>query len=380
MNTVLLYEVVKEGDLKGAQEILETEFGMEYSIPLYKAVSKGHIEIVKLILTRVISYNGAISCNGVLIRALRKAVKEGHLEIVKLILGELPLNQSDELLSMVYGEVLFLGAKKGYCNVVQFVLHKQKTHGLISFDLELEDALIEASRKGHLKVVKILINRVDCSAALTMAARNGHWDVYMFIYEHGTFQGEDEDDYFRRVKRLHESYHGPNHQKITILEDDEVKYLFADYYTPIRQAISKGDLKVVKEMIAEGGVEFGPDFLFHEACFKGYLEILKVLINDFIIKGSLEDHYFSRMLVFAVKGNQRKVVKYLQGLNLQVDYEPALVKATERGNLEMVKLLSTPGLQCQRVIEIATRKGYDEVLSALKPKADIKSDSEDGPI
>ena len=376
-----MYDAAKEGNLEEAKELLE-EGEVDLCLPLYAAASKGHIEIVRLILTRCTGKNLHSYDYRALVHALLKASKEGHLAIMELIGDKLLLDQAgDEVackdMTMIKQQALLTAARKGNHVVVQHLIGGSQIY---DFDL----ALFEAARKGHLKVVKLIAPfSLACEAALIVAEHHEHWEVYEFLYENEMGRSETNKPSANDRRLLRASELGDIGMVKSLLDKN-----ITEYCEPLAMAVSKGHLEVVTELITFGVVV--DEHVLYKAISKGHLEILKVIMAKYQLNEVEVNQCYTRMLVLAVKGNHRDVVEYLLEQHktdpelVPMECEPALVKATKKGNLVMVKLLkSTIEVDPQRSIEIATRKGYDEILSVLNPKdlpedpyADIESDSD----
>ena len=362
-----IYDAAIEDDQAFVKEVLNMKLCLDYSLPLYKAASKGHLEIVRLFLTQDLDHRS-------LVEALLKAVKEGHVDIIKLIKEKL---KGCKVMDMVNQQALITAARRGNCTVVKFLLAEHKQGA--------ELALIEAARKGHLKVVKLLAPSNMNTDALHMASKYDHWDVYDYLYRTR-----------RTMKTIKRSANDRKLLRASELGDvDMVKVLLSrkvnEYCEPLVMAVFKGHLEVVRELITFGVVVY--DYVLYSAASKGYFEILKVMVDKYHLNRLYNEdeqrQCFARLIVLAVKGSHTKVVKYLLEHRKVVCYdcEPALIKATKKGNLKLVKLLlNTVNVDPQRSIGIATRKGYNEILLTLKkkdrkelpedPYADIISDTD----
>jgi len=136
-----------------------------------------------------------------------------------------------------------------------------------------------------------------------------------------------------------------------------------DYYIPLQEAVSKGHLEVVKMLVSK--VDQVHEDVLVKAASRGFVEVLKVLLSKFKAEGPSRRACYTRMLVKAVKGTRSHVVRYLLDLPDR-DIEPALIKATEKGNLYMVRVLSSHDINYPTAISIARHKGYESVLRELE--------------
>lgn len=142
-----------------------------------KAAKHGHLEIVKLLLSRL----GEVSFDSGLL-ALFNAAQEGHHNVVEYLY---PLAASD-MLADDKSKALNLVAQAGHRNIAEY-LYSQVKDDISASDKG--DALIFAAQDGHDAVVEYLYSQVkndisdkDKGEALVLAARDGHYPVVTYLY------------------------------------------------------------------------------------------------------------------------------------------------------------------------------------------------------
>lgn len=131
----------------------------DYDRLLSVAAGKGHLEVVKLLILSAKKLN----------QALINAADKGHLEIVKLLLSHGANN---------YDVAMIAAARGGHAEVVDLLSDKAYSH---------DAAIKAASGWGHSAVVELLLDKIiDYNAALIDAAREGHEGVMELLLDKAT--------------------------------------------------------------------------------------------------------------------------------------------------------------------------------------------------
>ena len=155
-----------------------------HSVALTKAVSKGHLEIVRYILDNPLCR----VAESVLLLALMKAAAKGHLRILKLLRDKVvqrvaqrgtPLGSSNGVTAAFFDKVLFKAIKGGHAQVVKYLIAED----LVS---DLETALYKAVKFNHRNIVKLLstpkvVQRPWYGTLMLEACSRNHLGVLHFM-------------------------------------------------------------------------------------------------------------------------------------------------------------------------------------------------------
>lgn len=226
-------------------------------------------------------------------------------------------------------------AKRGYEALVTKIMERQNRFVLLDESL----AFIEAARRGHLSVVKLLfecaINTNYQERALILAAKRGRVRVVEFLLGKGV----------------------------------SVK---AGRSEALIDAARRGHVDVVKLLFERGAtIKQIPAAEFVGICSRGHLEMVKLLLLLF----DLNDHIFmyARFGLFdaAYKG-RIEVVEFLLNKGVHFAYkelDSALVWAMKCGWSKLVGLLLDHGCDLKRlnekVIRYIVTKGHNNVLMVI---------------
>jgi ankyrin repeat protein len=153
-----------------------------------KASGNGHLEVVKFLADRGVSNMDM---------ALKYAAGQGHLDVVQFLFGKGAKKLQEALWDSVWNNhlevVKFLksqgvddrwtlpfAAELGHLDLVKFL-----SDG--SSEKDLNNALVEASHQGHLKVVEFLVDKgaKSLDESLSGAIRQGHKQVVDFLKSKG---------------------------------------------------------------------------------------------------------------------------------------------------------------------------------------------------
>ena len=177
---------VRDGRLDICQMILEVidEANPPDSMgwtPLHEAADQGHLEIVKLIMSRVENKNPPI--NKYETTPLHYASEKGHFEICKLIIESLEDKnpRSHRRVSTPFDCAALNGHVEICRLIIDHVEDKNKANGMQSKKTPLHWAAVN----GHTEVVKLILDHVENrnpldefrKTPLAYARQNGHEDV-----------------------------------------------------------------------------------------------------------------------------------------------------------------------------------------------------------
>ena len=391
---------------------------------LWQASEKGHVEVVKALLTNdMVDVNIHENYDGV--TALLMASQEGHVEIATALLqhnNEVQVNVQDP------GDgatALHMASQQGYVEVVEELLRHNNVDVNLRND-QGQTALCVACDHGNFEVVAAFLrdNRVDVnvetkigSTALNVAYLNGHDEVVRLLKEHMArvpvvdwdFRSKSTDmeehsstarslvDRTPRTiggnERTATSLH-PNQQLIraarggNLHEVHNLLQVGADINsnddedeTALIAASRNGHVEVVKELLLNDKVDhrtIAGALLI--ASRMGRDEVVEELIYHEKVDVNLPLGNGETALFTASSLDKLGVVQLLlqhQGLNVNLQNgkgQTALWVACERGNLKVVRTL----LRDNRVnvnvetkigstaVNVANVKGHDEVVRLLK--------------
>ena len=266
------------------------------STPLIESASKGLTLTVQALLSL-----GAIKY---LNEALMEATEAGHVHVVRILLdaGANP-NTSDS----VGKTVIIYASEKGNMDMVKMLLEAGADPNVIN--INYETALINAIKNGHNDLVDILIE-----SGLTQEIKNRGLQVSSKI-------GND----FLVEKLL----------KVA----DNVNYA-------LLSASQEGHANIVKILLESGKVNFDPhipytnnnssvDESLRLASLIGHVDVVRLLLRAGVKPGKN----------IAITKNIDIIREFLAaGVDVNVkNYKTALMNASERGDIEIVKLLLTAG-------------------------------------
>ena len=254
--------------------------------------------------------------------------------------------------------------------ILEFPLH------VINMPYFGETALIGATFKGHLDIVKELlahkadpnIKRNDGMTALIFAAQEGHLDIVKELLAHKAdpnIQRNDgatalifaaEKDYLGIVKEL------------LVYKSTDLNIKRNDGMTALIRAVAKGHLDIVKELLAH---KANPNIQRNDgataltfAAEKGCLDIVKELLTH-KANPNIQRNDGTTALIFAAQEGHLNIVKELltdkANPNIQRnDGTTALIFATQEGYLDIVKELLNKGAE----IDLKNEKGFTSIMIA----------------
>ena len=321
--------------------------------------------------------------------ATNNASHHGNLQIIKEIVARDP--GVIEFKGFDGRTPLLSAAQNGYLNVCNYLLTEKNANANAQDENELT-ALMLAAAKGHIYVVKLLLNhnanirtQTKCKSHATQdAAAKGHLDVVkeMVARDPGVIEAKG---FFGRTPLLTAAQCGhlnvcnylltENNANLTAQDEDEqtaltlaagkghinvVKFLL-DHNANIRtqtkskshatqDAAANGHLDVIKEIIErDPGVIELKGFLGRTplltAAQRGHLNVCNYLLIEKNANINTQDEEQSTALTLAAEKNHLNVVELLlknKAKNLKNKWnKSALDLAVENNNEDMIKLLKT---------------------------------------
>ena len=383
---------------------------------LFLACEEGRTEAVIILL----EYNPKL---GILNDCLKISSKNGYPKIAELLLNkganvenaldgqynviEMLLNRGINI-DMNNGDMLTSACLRGDLKTVK-MLEKRGA------DIDIE-AIIAASRNGHLPIVEFLCEKkVNIhkreDSALRLASYNGHYSVVRFLLEnYNNFTGlnvalehASKEGHFSIVQLLFNN--GANNMRHMIAAAENGNYvttqefLKKDITIAIKNraftiACHNGQYSVVKLLLDNGvkvnddsilravsnkhydvsylllehGANYNAQDLFSIACEDGNYEFVKTLIN----LGSEEK---DKGLLDACKQGHKNIVELLleNGVNVHIDKDRALLIASSQGFVDILKVLFRKDNFSQRSLDscLEVGLGKDVVNFLLEKGAEI---------
>ena len=339
-------EIVKILSEHGAQ-VDEDQFDLP---PLLEAVKKGDADIVKLLLEHGAKLR--------LDRAIIDAIFDKNTEIIR-ILSEHGA-RVDEI-DWPYPP-LVEAVEKVDADVVKLLLEHGAKQGI-------GWAIKEAIFNKHTEIIQVFSeygaqmdeDRFDLPPLL-VAVEKGDADIVKLLLQRGAQQGLDQ--------AITNAIFDKNAEIIRILSEhgaqvDEMDWL----YTPLVEAVDKGDADIVK-LLLEHGAKQGIDQAITNAINNKNVKIIKIL-SEYGAQVN-EMYLFNQALTDAIFNKNAEIISILSEYGAQVDDkhssdEPPLVVAVEKEDADVVKLLLKHGAN----VDQKNSYGWTALMKASK-----KGDSE----
>jgi ankyrin repeat protein len=213
-----LYGAASKGHMDIVEMLLDRDADIDansntYGTPLYAATENGRVKVMELLIQRkakinliggpgrrplnIAAFNGDIEAVGILINngadidpdeeywygsALGAAARRGHTDVVKLLLSK---GWSSSRHMKTYGSFLAAAATYGHVDIVELLVRIETRITV------LEQALQAASQNGKAVVVKMILDRTPTlrhQKAFMLAATYGRDDVLKLLYARGMSQ------------------------------------------------------------------------------------------------------------------------------------------------------------------------------------------------
>lgn len=277
--------------------------------PAYKdACCSGNTDIVKLIIDNftVNTLYGA-----------RKAISRGHLEIVKLLDGF----EYSEYYTLKYGQ-LNMVKEFGWDE-------KEAPFAYYSGNLELinyinaplnKQSFVQSCAGGHLNLVKLHSPEHYTNEGFDMAVLAGHIDIVKYLAI---------KDYPKAIKFAIKS---GNFEMVEYFHDQEFP-LCADVL-----AIESGNLEMIKYIFSKQKVNIIE--CFYTACYHGDVEIIKYIIQE--SSNRLKPANYEVGLRQACGHNRHKAIKFLLGYTREFTI---LKYYSEYFDIKTIKILMAAGMK-----------------------------------
>ena len=306
-----LIEAARKGDLRRVQELLDKGADVNANdwigcTPLMDAVIADHLEIAKLLLDKGADVN-AKARHGYSYTAMRLAASRNRPKIAEL------LKQRGAILTLETAAML------GDTERVREFLKK----GIDGQDNG--QALVWASRQGHLQVVKLLLDRgADVNAKgelgrtalmeasgreteLMEASESGHLEIVKFLLAKGADVNAQKD--LGRWTALMSAAAGGNVEIVQALLDKGADINAKNYqgWTPLMWASEEGHLQAVKLLLDKGADvnakdEWGNTALT-SAAQRGNVEMVQALLDKGPDINPKDDEGWTPLMWAAAGGN-----------------------------------------------------------------------------
>jgi ankyrin repeat protein len=304
---------------------------------------------------------------------LVKAIEAGNRSLAMQLIDGAEVDAKDEI-------ALLRASEKGFLDVVKLLLLKGAKDDF---------ALCYASANGHLEVVKLLLEKnadihasEDC--ALRDASANGHLEVVKLLLEKGADLHPREDSGFRQaagnghldvVKLLLEKgaevharkdfalleASANGHLEVVKLLLEKHADLHAENDSALREASATGHLNVVKLLLEKGAdLHAENDSALREASATGRLDVVRHLLE----KGA--DLHAEAAPVLRPNGRLDRLNRLLEGDDARSLKGSALYRASANGHLDVVNVLLEKGASIKNLLDAAKRTENFELERALE--------------
>jgi len=245
-----------------------------------------------------------------------------------------------------------------------------------SFNIRDKDALITASIKGYLPVVRYLVeNNADehaLNSAFSMAVDHGHLHIVQYLIENGVN--------IRLKENAHALVYASLHGFLPIVEYLVDNGIDADFDEPMRVAATEGHLSVIQYLQKNGAnIHANEDDVLLSASRKGHLSIVR-----YIVERGVPNLVLDKALKLASRGGYLPIVKYLvekgaemnaidDALKLSVDRmgkdeeEDDYNAMSEDDHLSVVKYLEEKGANIY-AINLSTINMYPKIQTYLRSR------------
>lgn len=252
-------------------------------------------------------------------RPFTAACEKGRLDMVKYLVDVSGVSEDGQshLIQKFGGSGLALAAQNNHFPVVRYLIEKKG----VNVNVQNGAPLLRACEKGHLEMVKCLIEEHEASLYVYHDGENGH--ILKFV---ATWEYKDHKDVLEYLI-----------QKIS-----SNPVALRDF---LREALSaacqRGPLEMVKCLVEKHGADVkGNNYeSLAAAAYRGRLEVLKYLIED---KG-VDIHGGEDIgLEMAVLGGNNEVVRYImeKGRHSRYQIEAVLKKVNGNASQEVLNLVN----------------------------------------
>lgn len=216
---------------------------------LHSAAYDGHVEMIKLLISRGTNVNLLNHDNST---PLHVAAMEGRLEVAKLLISKgakVNVRNYDDYTPLWYA------VDAGSVEITKLLIDNGA-----KMDVDICDGMAVlhlAAQKGNLAICRILVDKgakVDgigrCETPLCYAARQGHIDVMRYLTE----KGANVNARFGDVTSLSEAVRSNHYEaaKLLISKDADVNVRNEHGSTLLHTAVGKGNAKLVELLTVHG--------------------------------------------------------------------------------------------------------------------------------
>ncbi|XP_025159696.1 ankyrin repeat domain-containing protein 17 isoform X2 [Harpegnathos saltator] len=349
-------------DLSDIEEKTDTEVESNLTSLLLSACASGYYELVQELITR----NVQLDINRAHIKenctALMEAARAGHANIVHLLLShgaDVDARSSTKNSALIYGcaggyeEVA--AAKAGYVPIAKILLEHGAMCKTQSSEFK-ETALTLASYKGHLEMVRLLLEADasqkydinDLNMALVVTSIGGYIEVARLLLDSGAQVDTETDS--AESSLLLAAWRGHTELvKLLLDRGANINKTNIQGYNSLMQASRAGHMETVALLLSEGAIVNTQNNKTSEtalilACHGGFLRVVEYLIKTDIDINMGYAVYTP--LIKAAQAGHIDVVRYLLNCAAEVEIQSdkgktALTYACENGHTDIVTLLLT---------------------------------------
>jgi len=280
---------------------------------------------------------------------LIEAVEAGDIELVKSLLDEDGKN----------GALVF-AVRKGHKKIVKILLDR-------GADAKNKQALEGAALYGHEEIVKILLdNGADTknSEALLYATRKGHTRIVKILLDSGA------DDEVKNIDALRSAAAWGHKEIVKILLNHgvDINAEVNDHKTVLESAAGNGHREIVEILLNKGAdVKAGKIGALFSAALSGHEEIVKILLD----KGANAKQSNSAALRVAAGNGHERIIEILldHGADAKAENSEALESAAENGHERIVKILLDRGADVKEgnngALRFAALRGHERIVKTL---------------
>ncbi len=264
------------------------------------------------------------------------AAENGYLQQIKYFISHGLFEGGKNFavnIAINYKDMIDIVAKKGYIDLLQYLLFEQTNYQPKYKFPVIGGALSLAAGANQLAVVKYLISKgADIHAAenqaLILAAAGGHLEMIKYLQSLGVDIHQDGDEAL-------ESAAGDGRLNVVQYLVENGPDMRMHGYRPLRRAAENGHLATVKYLVDHGAnIHYSNDQILMDAAARGHVDIVRYLIS--------------------------------QGFNIHTWDDAALASAASRGHLATVKYLVENGADIHdETLRNAARYNYLDVVKYL---------------
>ena len=353
-----------------------------------KRALEGYFVMVALFLLSAggcVKYNAMFSNNKIITNEMENIIMSGNVQEVKKRLADNSVNLND--VNSEGASMMHIAAQVGQASMVSFFVEKDKSL-LEKRTLSGWRPLHMAADRGHLEVVKVLLNKgADVNAfdssgrtPLYKASQKGHEQVVSFLLK----EKASVDVICNGWHPLHVAAYGGHLEVVKVLlsKGADVNAFDSSGQTPLYKAAQNGHEKVVffllkkKASVDDTLNGWRP---LHVAADRGHLEIVRAFLDKGAEVNAADKNRQMPLHVAADRGHLEIVRAFLDkdaDVNATDNNGQApLHVVADRGHLEVVKVLVNKGAEVnamdknnQTPLHLASNKGHLEVVKVLVEK------------